>query len=196
MAAAAATVIALVAAATLAFGLDVWTAFLDGSRFTRLVVLEAGNTGWHKIQSVFAVVRMWGGSVPFAYSVQAVATVAVAITLAWLWRSRADFALKAAALAIAALLATPYSLDYDLMVLAPAIAFLAAYGLAHGFRPYEASALAALWLMPLAARSVAEVTLIPLGVPLMLAVFAQIVGRAAAETGQGPRWRFAGRMLR
>ena len=196
IAAAAATVIALVAAATLAFGLDVWTAFLEGSRFTRLVVLEAGNTGWHKIQSVFAVVRMWGGSVPFAYSVQAVATVAVAITLAWLWRSRADFALKAGALAIAALLATPYSLDYDLMVLAPAIAFLAAYGLAHGFRPYEASALAALWLMPLAARSVAAVTLIPLGVPLMLAVFAQIVGRAAAETGQGPRWRFAGRMLR
>jgi hypothetical protein len=196
IAAAAATVAALVGAATLVFGLDVWTAFLEGSRFTRLVVLEAGNTGWHKIQSVFAWVRMWGGSVPVAYAVQTVVTLAVAVALGWLWRSRADFALKAAALAIAALLATPYSLDYDLMVLAPAIAFLAAHGLAHGFRPYEASALAALWLMPLAARSVAEFTLIPLGVPLMLAVFAQIVGRAAAETGHRPQWRFTGRILR
>ena len=56
-------------------------------------------------------------------------TLALAAALVWLWRSAAPFALKAAALCIAAILATPYSLDYDLMVLAPAIAFLAADGL-------------------------------------------------------------------
>ena len=44
-------------------------------------------------------VRMWGGSVPLAYAVQVAASVVVAAALAWLWRSRADFALKAAALA-------------------------------------------------------------------------------------------------
>jgi len=196
IAAAAAAVVMLVAAATLAFGPDVWPAFLEGTRFTRLVVLEAGNTGWHKIQSVFAWVRMWGGSVPLAYAVQAATTVVVACVLALVWRSRADFALKAAALAIAALLATPYSLDYDLMVLAPALAFLAAHGLAHGFRPYEASALALLWLVPLVARSVAQFTLIPLGVPAMLAVFALIMGRAMAESGTNLRWRFAPRTLK
>jgi len=195
-AAAAATVAALVAAATLAFGTEVWPAFLEGARFTRLVVLEAGNTGWHKIQSVFAWVRMWGGSVPLAYGVQAAVTVAVAGALAWLWRSKADFALKAAALAIAALLATPYSLDYDLMVLAPAIAFLAAYGLTHGFRPFEASALAILWLAPLAARSLAQLTLIPLGTPAMLLVFGLILRRAMAESGHYPWWRFAKRVLK
>jgi hypothetical protein len=195
-AAAAATVATLLAAATLAFGVDVWPAFLEGARFTRLVVLEAGNTGWHKIQSVFAWVRMWGGSVPLAYGVQAAVTVAVAGALAWLWRSRADFALKAAALAIAALLATPYSLDYDLMVLAPAIAFLAAYGLTHGFRPFEASALAVLWLAPLAARSFAQLTLIPLGAPAMLLVFGLILSRALAESGHYPWWRFAKRVLK
>jgi hypothetical protein len=194
--AAAATVAALVAAATLAFGVDVWPAFLEGARFTRLVVLEAGNTGWHKIQSVFAWVRMWGGSVTLAYSVQAAVIVAVAVALAWLWRSKADFALKAAALAIAALLATPYSLDYDLMVLAPAIAFLAAHGLAHGFRPWEASALAILWLAPLVARSFAQLTLIPVGAPAMLLVFGLILSRAMAETGHNPWWRFAKRALK
>jgi alpha-1,2-mannosyltransferase len=192
-AAAGATVAALLLAATLAFGVDVWPAFLEGARFTRLVVLEAGNTGWHKIQSVFAWVRMWGGSVALAYSVQAAVTVAVAGVLAWLWRSKADFALKAAALAIAALLATPYSLDYDLMVLAPAIAFLAAYGLTHGFRPWEASALAILWLAPLVARSFAQLTLIPVGAPAMLLVFGLILSRAMAESGLSPWWRFAKR---
>jgi alpha-1,2-mannosyltransferase len=196
VAAAAATLIALIGAATAGFGLDLWAAFLEGSRFTRLVVLEAGNTGWHKIQSVFALVRMWGGSVPLAYTVQAAVSVAVAVALVWLWRSRADFALKAAGLAIAALLATPYSLDYDLMVLAPAIAFLAAHGMAHGFRPYEASALAALWLMPLVARSVAQVTLIPLGVPLMLLLLLLILRRAGSEAAPPARWLFAQRALK
>jgi hypothetical protein len=196
MAAAAATVLVLAGAATFAFGVDVWPAFIAGTRFTRIVVLEAGNTGWHKIQSIFAWVRMWGGSVPLAYAVQGVATLAIAVALGWLWRSRAGFASKAAALAIGSLLATPYSLDYDLMVLAPAIAFLAAQGLALGFRPYEASALAVLWLVPLVARTVAEVTLIPLGVPAMLAVLILVLHRAAAESGITIRWRFAPRALK
>ena len=132
-AAAAATVVALALAATLAFGLSVWEAFFASTHFTRVVVLEAGDTGWHKIQSVFAWVRMWGGSIPLAYAVQGAVTLAVGAALVWLWRSKAAYPLKAAALVIAVILGTPYSLDYDLMVLAPAIAFLAADGLARGF---------------------------------------------------------------
>ncbi len=58
---------------------------------------------------------------PLAYAAQAAATLAVAAALVWLWRSRAAFPLKAAgAAASRTVLATPYSLDYDLMVLAPA----------------------------------------------------------------------------
>jgi hypothetical protein len=107
-------------------------------------------------------------------------TVAIAAALVWLWRSAVAFPYKAAALIIGALLATPYSLDYDLMVLAPAIAFLAAEGLAQGFRPGEKTALAALWLVPLIARSFAEATSIPLGAPAMLVVFVMILRRAAS----------------
>ena len=81
------------------------------------------------------------------------------------------------------MLATPYSLDYDLMTLAPAIAFLTCDGLARGFRPYEKTALAALWLAPLIARNVAEATLIPLAVALMLLVLGLLLRRALAETG-------------
>jgi hypothetical protein len=182
IAAAAGTVAALTAITTLAFGVEVWPAFLDGTRFTRVVVLEAGETGWYKIQSVFSIVRMWRGSVPLAYAVQGCVTVAIAVALGWLWRSRADFALKAAALPIAAILATPYSLDYDLMVLAPSIAFLALHGLQHGFSPYQRSMLAVLWIVPLIARSVAEATLIPLAVPAMLILFVLILRRAATAS--------------
>jgi Glycosyltransferase family 87 len=180
---AAVTVMALALAVTLAFGPDVWSAFLASTHFTRTVVLEQGETGWYKIQSVFSVVRMWGGGIDLAFAVQGAVTVAVAATLAWLWRSRAAFPLKAAALMIGSLLATPYSLDYDLMLLAPAIAFLAADGMRRGFAPWEKSLLALLWIVPLFTRIVAEATLIPLAVPAMLAAFVFLLHRAMSEAG-------------
>ena len=190
-AAAALTVIALTLIVTLAFGPDVWTAFLASTKFTRTVVLEQGDTGWQKIQSVFSVVRMWGGSVPLAYAIQTTVTVAVAGALAWLWRSRASFALKAAALAIGTILATPYCLDYDLMVVAPAIAFLACNGLERGFDPWEKTLLAAVWFVPLITRSIAGATSIPLGVPTLLIAFVFVLHRAMMEPGVMKQWRFA-----
>jgi alpha-1,2-mannosyltransferase len=181
--AAGATVAMLTLATTLAFGPDVWRAFFASTHLTRVEVLELGGTGWHKIQSLFSIVRMWGGGIPLAYAAQGTLMVALAGSLVWLWRSAASFPLKAAALIIASLLATPYSLDYDLVALAPAIAFLVADGFTRGFGPWQKSALAFLWFMPLIARTVAEQTLIPLGVPAMLLVLVLILRRAAADAG-------------
>jgi alpha-1,2-mannosyltransferase len=190
-AAACATVAALLLATTLAFGLSVWEAFFASLHFTRTVVLEAGETGWHKIQSVFALVRMWGGPIALAYAVQSAATLALAAAVVWLWRLKVDFALKAAVLVIAAILATPYSLDYDMTAIAPAIAFLAVHGVRHGFAPYEKTALAALWLAPLLARTVAEAVGLPLGVIAMAAVLGLALRRAAATCGLIERFRLA-----
>ena len=179
--AAAVTVILLALAVTLAFGVDVWTAFLASTGFTRTVVLEQGGTGWYKIQSVFSWVRMWHGSVPLAYAVQGAITLAVAGALAWLWRQRVPFPLQAAALLIGTVLATPYSLDYDLMLLAPAICFLAVDGMMRGFAPWQKTLLAVLWIVPLVTRSVAEATLIPLAVPSMLIAFGYLLHRAMTD---------------
>jgi hypothetical protein len=172
------TVAALTVAATLAFGMEAWRAFFAFAEYTRAIVLETGETGWHKIQSVFSWARMWGAPISLAYAIQGAVTLAVAAALVWLWRSPASYALKAAALCLAAILATPYSLDYDLMVLAPAIAFLTVDGLRRGFAPWEKSALGFLWAAPLVARGFAQVTFIPLGVIAMMVMFGLIVHRA------------------
>ena len=173
-----ATVALLAAAATLVFGWQVWHAFLESTRFTRLVVLEQGDPGWYKMQSVFAWARMWGAPIPVAYALQGAMVTGLAAALIGLWRSATPFPLKAAALCLATILATPFTFDYDMMVLAPAIAFFAADGLTRGFGPWEKTALATLWLMPLAARSFAQITVIPLGVPTMLALFILLLRRS------------------
>jgi alpha-1,2-mannosyltransferase len=177
-AATAATTVLLTLVTTLVFGVQVWHAFFVGAEFTRTVVLEQGDTGWHKIQSIFSWARMWGAPVPLAYAIQGAATLALAMATAWLWHGKAPYPLKAAGLCLAAILATPYTLDYDMMVLAPAIAFVAADGAARGFGPWEKTALAALWLLPLVARTLPQLTLIPLGVPAMLTMFVLILRRA------------------
>ncbi len=177
-AAAAVTAVLLTLVTTLVFGVQVWHAFFVGAEYTRTVVLEQGDTGWHKIQSIFSWARMWGAPVPLAYAIQGTATLVFAMATAWLWHGKAPYPLKAAGLCLAAILATPYTLDYDMMVLVPAIAFLAADGMERGFGPWEKTALAALWLVPLVARTVPQVTLIPLGVPAMLAMFVLLLRRA------------------
>jgi hypothetical protein len=179
--AAAGTVIAVCSTTLALFGTKVWVAFAASTTLIRAVVLEGDNIGWEKVQSMFSAVRMWGGSIDIAYAVQGGLALAVAAGLVWLWRSEAAFELKAAALAVAALIATPYIFDYDLMMLGVAVAFYVRHGLGRGFRDFEISLLAFVWITPLLARPLADVTGIPLGLIAQLALFIMTLDRARRE---------------
>jgi alpha-1,2-mannosyltransferase len=183
---AAATVAAVCALTSIAFGSGTWLAFRDSLEFTRTVVLEQGGTGFHKIQSAFSAVRLMGGPIALAYAAQGMTMLAVAVLLTRLWRSEAAYALKAAALLAGALLSTPYLLDYDLVVMAPAIALLVAHGIERGFLPYEKTALAFCWAAPLIARSLAEYIGLPLGPIALLVLFGLALRRAAADRAALP----------
>jgi hypothetical protein len=179
--AAAATVAALAAISFVTLGSSVWHAFADSMTFTQTVVLEQGDTGWEKIQSVFSAARMWGAGVHSAYALQIALALMLAASLAWLWQSNAVFELKASALATASVLATPYVLDYDLVVLAVAIVFFVRHGMNRGFHDYEISLLAAAWFMPLLSRAIAGVTGIPLGLLVLLALYVFTLQRAVRD---------------
>jgi hypothetical protein len=186
IAAAAAAVAVLVALSFATLGGGVWHAFAESMNFTQTVVLEQGGTGWEKIQSIFSAARMWGAGVQLAYAAQIALALTLAASLAWLWRSDAAFELKAAGLATASLLATPYVLDYDLVVLAVAIAFFARHGLSEGFHDYEISLLAAAWIVPLLTRPLAGVTGVPLGLLVLLTFYAFTLRRAVRDRGASP----------
>ncbi|MEX0643788.1 MAG: glycosyltransferase family 87 protein [Parvularculaceae bacterium] len=176
--AAAATVLMLSALTTALFGAEIWRAFLDSGHLTRAIVLESGNTGWEKIQSIFSALRALGAPVGAAYAAQGALFLAVAASLIWVWRGPAPHGVKAAALIIGSLLATPYVMDYDLMALGPAMGFFIAEGVKSGFRPYEKSALALAFVAPIIARPVAEATFVPLGLIALVALFALALRRA------------------
>ena len=158
------------------WGWPVWQAFIDSLPLTRDVVIEQGRTGWHKIMSPFAAARAWGMEIAPAYAVQTVFTVgAIGATLWLAWRGRPE--LRNAAAAATVLIATPYVLDYDYVVLLIAVFFLWKDGEQHGWRPWEKSLLALAWIGPLFARQLAQVSLIPLGLMTALAMLAMAVNR-------------------
>ena len=90
---------------------------------TSRVVLTEGHADWNCLQSLFGLVRSYGGSEQLAWTIQAAGSLAVAVAVTGLWRSRAPFDLKAAAIAAGTLVVTPYLYMYDLVVLAVAVAF-------------------------------------------------------------------------
>ena len=154
-----------------AFGLKSWIAFWNSFALTR-ALFEQGATGFEKMQSVFAGVRLIGGDVETAYAAQAAVILLTLAAVILLWRSMADRRAVSAATIMATLLTTPYCFDYDMVMLGPAIAFLTAQGVAKGFGRYEKSALVLVFAVPLFARPVAMLLSLPIGVMSIMLVFA------------------------
>ena len=180
--AAATTVLAITGLTWAALGADVFVAFWRSLPMAQRVILE-GAPGFYKIQSVYAALRQLGVPGTLANAVQMATTLGVAAVLVVLWRSTAAFELKAAALLIGCVLATPYALDYDLVVLAPVIAFLAAHGLRRGFAPCEVTLLVVFWVLPLIARPMAELTAVSLTPLVLLLALGLVLHRAGIARG-------------
>jgi uncharacterized protein YfiM (DUF2279 family) len=156
------------------WGWPVWQSFLDSLPLTREIVIEQGSTGFFKIMSPFATVRMWHGSVDLAYAVQSVFTLGAITAVAWLARMKQRPDLRNALICAAAIISTPYVLDYDLVVLLPALAWLWLDGKKHGFLRWDLTSMAVVWVAPLSARQIAQFTYLPLGMitALLIAVIA------------------------
>ncbi len=135
---AAAVAIMMASLSWLAFGTESWQAFFHWMPMFSQAFLTEGRAPWGKLQSIFGLVRYFGGTEQLAWVFQCIMSGAVAVLLALMWRSRGvSYPLKAAALAAGALLVTPYLFLYDLMVLAIAVAFVVRVGLDQGFARLE-----------------------------------------------------------
>ena len=97
-----------------------------------------------------------------AYGAQVIVAILVTLASLRLWRSGADPRLKGAALCVGTLLTTPFALDYDLMLLAPAILMIVAYMIEKPVIPFGVTLVFILWLIPLFVRGIAAAILLPL----------------------------------
>ena len=124
----------LAAVSCTVFGSESWLAFASGIGHS---LVTDGAADWGKMQTASGLVRSLGGGDTLAWSAQIGIAVLAAAAVAVIWRSNVAYEIKAAALGVAALLAAPHLLTYDLVILAVPLAFLFRLGRAHEFLPHE-----------------------------------------------------------
>lgn len=172
----------LVGASLAAFGPSSWTAYAGFMEaFRSLTEAQADNAFVAYSATVLMGARIAGLPAAAAYLLQAVVSVAVAVTLYRLCRTTRDRTLQHAALLTGTMLVTPFGFIYDLPFLSLAIVLLAGRGLRDGFLPYERVVLAAGWLMPFVGNYLNDA-----GLPVMpvigAALFGLVVARARLST--------------
>lgn len=170
------------AASAAAFGFDAWQAFVANLGHTSQAFLSDGWADWGKLQSAFGLTRVVGGSESLAWSVQAVVTSLAAASVAVIWRSGSAHEIKAAALSLGALLATPYLYTYDLVVLAVPLAFMLRQARVTGFLPHELAGIGLACFLVLIFPFAAA----PVGFAAILVVAALLARRVRAATPLHP----------
>jgi arabinofuranan 3-O-arabinosyltransferase len=172
------TALVLVGASILAYGIEPWLAFVRWLPVTSQAFLSDGRAEIEKMQSLFALLRTLGAAEWIAWSAQIVLTSAIAIAIWKIWRSREHaYELKAAALGIGVLLATPYIYLYDMVTITIPLAFLIALGMTRGFVRHEVPAIAGAMLLVAIFPSVK----LPVGLAATLVIAALVLRRVAVR---------------
>jgi arabinofuranan 3-O-arabinosyltransferase len=188
-ASASATVVCLVVASAVAFGLDGWIKFPLVLLWEGTETISAGaDIRWgFLLQTVYGLTRALHGNAPLAWLLQGATTVAVALIVWMIWRSSARYSLKAATLSAAVLMASPYAFVYDMAAIAIPIAFLASDQIRNGLLRGEQTTLLAVFVISLA--EIPGAGRLPGGPVVLVALLCLILRRAlrqSSEAGDAP----------
>jgi alpha-1,2-mannosyltransferase len=178
-AAAGAAFAALVLASLALFGAATWQAFL-ATVGASPAMYESGRILFAGMANTFGAARLLGAGVPLAYGLQAAASLIAAAIVVVVWRRRLSLPTRAATLAAASLVAAPLALLYDLMLAVIAAAWLVRDGDSPAASAWQKIALAALFILLLDGRDLAErwhVPAFPLAAMALLAIAGARAGR-------------------
>lgn len=146
----AATVLVLMLVLAAILGPSFWLAFLDAAREAagpRVAEVMFERIYMH-MTTLVAAARMVGLSSAVSGLIQTAGAI-LAIVAVWLAFSRKGQSdARIAVLATATFLVSPYTLNYDLLLLMPAAVAMFRLGIAEGFKPLERLVLLLLWLIP------------------------------------------------
>jgi alpha-1,2-mannosyltransferase len=166
LAGAAVSASALALATLPVMGWKTWAAFLGNLPLAEWMIRH-GVARIFKMPTTFAGALLAGAGFPAAYVLQGIVTLVAVGAVIWVWSQDVAFPLKASALALAILLATPYAFEYDLAILALPLAWLAWEGYVRGWLWGEQNLLLIGYVIPLLAPILASKTGVQIA-PLVL----------------------------
>ncbi len=189
-AAAAMSVVVLIAASALVFGTASWRAFLAATNGAGAVygVLDT-KVDLTGLTNIYGLVLSLQGSPALAVQAQALVTLCVMLLVGWVWAGPHRLAIRAAVLLAGIPIAAPIVMFYDLMVAGLAIAWLVRDGCEHGFPPWQKTGLVVAFVLPLFSGNL-DATVQAVATPLASTLVLALALRAALPSGHriGVRW--------
>lgn len=194
IAAAAATVAAVVGVSTALFGVATWQAYLAAFASSQSVY-EGGAVRFHAFITPFGAARLMGAPPAASYIIQAIVSMIAAAVVVWLWRRDQRPAIRSAALVAGTMLAVPLALYYDLVIETVAIAWLVRGRRVDQIPAWEKMSLAGIYAVAMLTAGIGSrfaLPLGPLGAVLLLGLCVARSRRAEADCRPGPIWVPAG----
>ena len=164
------------------FGAATWEGFIQNIPFAT-DVLEKDYVGYAKMVSIFAAVRLLHGSVLLSWICQISVNILVLSVLIHIAMRRRASLETGMMLIVSALIVTPFLLDYDLMILAPVLAWSVSQAQKQGFMSYERLIVSCAFLLPMFARPVALLCHVSLSPLVLLALAYSVARRGLREPG-------------
>ncbi|MFN3961205.1 MAG: glycosyltransferase family 87 protein [Parvularculaceae bacterium] len=177
-----ATALSLAGLSVVAFGADLWLAFIDGL-LAHGGRMAAEGFPFHKLVTPFGLVTMLGAPAPLSHTVQIAAALALAAYVFIVWKRVGDAGLRLAALSSAAVLATPYAFYYEVVIVLPAILLIAKRAAETHWLPGEKLSFIALFILALQAPGAASVPALSPGALAALLAFLIVARRALPAAG-------------
>jgi|FEC22Drversion2_1045045.scaffolds.fasta_scaffold00371_2 alpha-1,2-mannosyltransferase len=158
------TAIALALLSAIVLGPEIWAAFIDAARAASspTVANETFERIYMQMTTPLAMARIIGLPPAVSSLLQLAASVLAIVAVWFAFRRHAASNARIAVLAAATFLVSPYALNYDLLLLMPAVVALFRMGVAQGFYPLERLIHLALWLLAPLGWSLNQ-----LGLPMM-----------------------------
>jgi hypothetical protein len=168
------TVLVLALATLLLFGADFWLAFFDAARHAGEGAAAAemyGRVGT-QMTTLLAAGKKLGLDGGPAMVLQLTGAAFAVVAVAWAFARHRPSHERTAVLVTATFLVSPYTLNYDLLLLMPAVALLYLHPPPEGYRLAERTIYLAVWLIPnfCMAFNAAGVPLTPLVILLFGAI--------------------------
>jgi hypothetical protein len=146
----AATVAVLSLATLLLFGSGVWLGFIEAARHagSGAAAIEMYQRVHAHMTTLLAATKILGFADGPAMAAQLAGSILAVVAVAWAFARHPASDARTAILVTATFLVSPYTLNYDLLLLMPAVALLFLHPPAEGYRAGERVVYLTVWLIP------------------------------------------------
>jgi len=185
------TAVALALASAAVFGVELWRAFFHATESAAQprFVNELLERTFSQMTTLFDAAYILGLPLSAASAIQTAGAILAVVAVWVVFRRHPSSPPRTAVLASAMFLVSPYTLNYELLLLMPAAVALFRLGAAHGFRPGERLLYLVLWVIPFAGMILNRFGL-PI-VPLVILLFGLLAWSRLPSSSSDPISRTA-----